>query len=133
MTRSSPPSTRETPMPPSARCRPTGATPRSGSSGSSAGRAREGAGSLPPLEPNALGPARGQREAVDLPARAGEVQGQAHARVFELVRDGRVERSDRKIAGMEHQRLFFQSYPVGARQLRAEILAHELAQSRRGG
>src|SRR4051794_20481494 len=117
------------PMSPSARCSPTGATRLSGSSGLSAGRAREGAGSLTPLELNPLSSARGQREAADLPALAGEVQGQANTGVFELVRDGRLERSDRKIAGVEHQRLFFQSHHVGAGQLGAEILAGKLAQS----
>src|SRR4051794_23099182 len=116
-------------MSPSARCRPTGATPPSGSSESSAGRAREGAGSLPPLEANPLSSPRGQREAAHLPALEGEVQGQPHARVFELVRDGGLERSSRKVAGMEHQRLFLLSHPVGARQLGAEILARKLAQS----
>src|SRR6187200_2801248 len=107
-------------MSPSAPCRPTGATPPSGWSGSSAGRAREGAGSLPPLEANALSSPRGQREAVDLPAPAGEVQSQAYAGVFELVGDGGLERSSRKIAGVEHQRLFLQSHPVGTRQLGTE-------------
>src|SRR6187551_3704905 len=116
----------------SAPCRPTGATPPSGWSGLSAGRAREGAGSLPPLEANALRSPRGQREAVDLPALPGEVQSQAYAGVFELVGDGGLEGSSRKIAGLEHQRLFLQGYPVGTGQLGAEVLARKLAQSAHG-
>src|SRR3954471_6653631 len=119
-------------MSPSARCRPTGATRLSGSSGLSAGRAGEGAGSLTPLQLNPLSSARGQREAADLPALAGGAQGQADTGVFELIRDGGLERSDRKVAGMEHQRLFLLRHPVGARQLGAEILSGKLAESRGG-